>query len=88
MGRTRPPCCARAASGHAVAPSPAMANLHLAPPMRGPCEGALSTQHSTAPACGPYPWEGLPNRLLHCGISVVSADGFMAEMGHVLKCSG
>jgi hypothetical protein len=31
--------------------------------MRGPCEGALSTQHSTAPACGPYPWEGLPDGL-------------------------
>jgi hypothetical protein len=31
--------------------------------------------------------EGLANRLLHCGISVASADGFMAEMGHQQKGS-
>ena len=40
-------------------------------------EGALRRHNSTAQACG-----GLPDRLLHCGISAPSADGFMAEMGH------
>jgi hypothetical protein len=35
---------------------------------------------------GPSLW-GLPDRMLHCGISVASAARFMAEMGHDPKFS-
>ena len=40
-----------------------------------PGQGTLWRQNS------PSLW-GLPDRLLHCGISVASAARFMAEMGH------
>ena len=40
-----------------------------------PCQGILWTHNS------PSLW-GLPDRLLHCGISAASAARFMAEMGH------
>ena len=36
---------------------------------------------------GPRQW-GLPDRLLHCGISVAPAAKFMAVMGHQLARSG
>jgi hypothetical protein len=58
---------------------------HRPPPDRTFEIGALS-----APLCslkGYHP-EGAADRLLHCGISVASGDGFMAEMGHDPKGSG
>ena len=45
-------------------------------------------ENSTAPSLWSLPPEGLPDGLLHCGISVVSAAKFMAEMGHNLIGSG
>jgi hypothetical protein len=51
--------------------APSKANAH----QRLPCHGTLWRQIS------PRLW-GLPDRVLHCGISAPSADGFMAEMGH------
>jgi hypothetical protein len=54
--------------------APSKANAHL--PL--PCEGTLPRENSTAQARG-----GLPDRVLHCGISAPSADGFMAEMGRL-----
>jgi hypothetical protein len=48
--------------------------------MRGPCEGALSRENSTAPSLWSLPLEGLPDGLLHCGIVIPAR--FMAEMGH------
>ena len=45
----------------------------------------LSKLGRSQPLCarlkGYHP-EGAADRLLHCGISAPSADGFMAEMGH------
>src|SRR6516164_832534 len=79
MRRIRPPCCARAAIGHAaVPPSPARKSrrrrqmLICLSHAREPYGGENSTAESL--------W-GLPDRVLHCGMSAPSADGFMAEMG-------
>jgi hypothetical protein len=59
--RIRSRCCAPAASGQAAERSdefaPSKANAHLALPR----QGALSRQHSTAQARGPYPSEGRPS---------------------------
>ena len=70
-------CCAYAATGHAAAPPSAAKNSRR--------------RRLICPSCAgePYPGRiaqrepvGLPHRMLHCGISAPSADGFMAEMGH------
>ena len=67
--------CARAASGHAAEPGDEFAPSKMSAHLPLPFQGTLWRQNS------PSLW-GLPDRLLHCGISVASADGFMAEMGH------
>jgi hypothetical protein len=68
---------------HAAAPpSPAM-NSRRRRQMRICPSLARNLSRQNSPSL----W-GLPYRLLHCGISALSADGFMAEMGHRVACSG
>src|SRR6516225_8127177 len=91
MRRTRSPCCAHAASGHAAAPpSPAMNSRRLISSIgflrtelsklgRALSPSVLGSKDTTP--------RGRQDRLLHCGISAPSADGFMAEMGHKHRIS-
>src|SRR6516162_2445171 len=92
MRRTR--SCPRAATGHAAAPpSPAMNSRRLISSI-GFLRTELSKLGRSPPLCarlkGYHPEgaaERLLHRLLHCGISAPSADGFMAEMGHKHRIS-
>jgi hypothetical protein len=58
-------------------------SMVICPSHASPLRWSLSRENSTGTTLWSLPLEGL----LHCGISVVSADGFMAEMGHELKFS-
>src|SRR6516162_7750706 len=94
MRRTRPPCCARAASGHAAAPPSAAMNSRRPISSIGFLRTDLSKLGRSQPLCARlegYHHEGAAGRLLHgllhCGISAPSADGFMAEMGHKHRIS-
>jgi len=80
MRRTRLPCCARAANGQAAAPPICAVEGKWSsdPPSLEPYNGSIAR---------PKPVGALPDRLLHCGISVVSAARFMAEMGHKHRIS-
>ena len=88
--RTRLPCCACAASGHAAAPPRAAMNSRRLISSIGVLRTELSKLGRSQPLCarlkGYHP-EGAADRLLHCGISVASAARFMAEMGHKNRIS-
>ena len=78
-------CCARAASGHAAAPPRSATNSgHLISSI-GFLRTELSKFGRSQPLCarlkGYHP-EGATDRLLHCGMSAPSANGFIAETGH------
>src|SRR6516165_3103065 len=92
--RTRSPCWARAASGQTAAPPRNVMNWRRLISSIGFLRTELSKLGRSQPLCarlkGYHP-EGaagrLLHRLLHCGISAPSADGFMAEMGHKHRIS-